>query len=147
MYEQLINALSPSKYWVNSFTRYEYRQAFQQYSDSFSFMYIEALRQVSDMTTFTNSYLDAVETHWKNIHFWNRAATKVDEKMVVVSYLTPMLLNANDPSCSLFSNELCRLWNNRFPNNTYQTASYEQLLEGFRHSILGLDMESKHLSH
>lgn len=142
--EPLLRAVTDGKKWVDGFTRYGYREAFERYCALYEADYASAARE-SEPDALAETLLDALEQHWKRQRFWSRAAERADGKMVVVTYLTPMLLRAREPRCAPFAEALCKAWNARWPDDAYRTAEYETILGGFRHTVLGIDLENKHI--
>lgn len=142
--EELLSAIRHGKPWLDSFTRYAYREAFGQYRQEFARRYMAAAQTADSVESLARELVDGIENGWKAERFWNRAAARADDKMMLVAYLTPMLL-ASGEKCAALAREICRAWNERFPDRTYETADYDKILNGFRHSVLGIDMESKHI--
>ena len=142
--DELLEAIRHGKPWLDSFTRYAYREAFGQYRQEFSRRYMEAAAAAETPESLARALVDGIEKSWKQEHFWNRSAAKVDDKMMLVAYLTPMLLSSGE-QCAALAQALCRTWNSRWPDRAYETADYDTILNGFRHSIMGIDVESKHI--
>lgn len=140
MNELLLSAITQTKPWLNRFTRFEYRKAFAEYTDLFG----ESYRQViaaQGAEAFAETLLDALDAYWKKQHFWNRAAARVDCRQMVIVYLSPMLMKlGEEDSCEAL--RLC--WAKRWPDREYRVSSYEKLLNGFRNSVLGIDLAGKH---
>lgn len=86
--------------WLARFRRREYPQAFQEYQERFGSLYAQAVEETEgDLTTLeglANDILDELEAGW-NRRFWNRGAVRVEEKQVIVSFLSPMLLELPPP--------------------------------------------------
>ena len=143
MTQQLLTALRDGKYWIDRFTRFSYREAFAEYRGLYLPLYTAAVEQFPPQE-LADQLLDALEEAWKKDRPWNRAAARVNTKMVLVAYLTPMLLSAGSDPCAVFAQTLCDAWNARRPKDGYETADYDSLLGGFRNSIMGIDFESKH---
>ena len=142
--ERLLRAVADGKEWVDSFTRYGYRRAFERYCALYAADYAAAARD-GDPDDLSAALLDALAESWRKLRLWNRAAARSDSKMVVVTYLTPMLLRAEEPCCRQLALALCREWNARWPGDAYCTAPFETIVNGFRHSVLGIDLENKHI--
>jgi len=144
MIDSLLRAIRRGKPWIDRFTRYGYREAFQEYRTEYEELFRLALQSV-EPSELAEKLVEAIEKEWKAEHFWNRAKARVDDKMVIVSYLTPMLLGSREERCGALAVELCRVWNERFPKDPYCMADYDRLMNGFRRSILGIDLEHKHI--
>ena len=89
--------------------------------------------------------MDTLEAAWKKQRFWNRTAVRIDEKRVIVTFLAPMLLEEPDPMCGRLAGMLRQGWADRWPKEAYQMTTYAVLKSGFRNTILGIDLERKHL--
>ena len=135
--------------WLPRFRRQEYPQVFQEYQKRFAPLYAQAVEETEgDLTALeglANDILDELEAGWKRRRFWNRTAVRVEEKQVIVSYLSPMLLELPDPLCGRLAGMLRQGWADRWPKDAYQITTFEVLQKGFRNSILGIDLEGKHL--
>lgn len=142
--ERLLRAVVDGREWVDGFTRYGYREAFERYCALHGADCAGVVRE-EEPDVLARALLDALAENWKRQRLWNRGAARADCKMVVVVYLTPMLLCAEEPRCAPFAQALCRAWNARWPDDAYRTAGHEDILGGFRHSILGIDLENKHI--
>lgn len=135
--------------WLPRFRRQEYPQAFQEYQKRFAPLYAQAVEDTEgDLTALeglANDILDELEAGWKRRRFWNRTAVRVEEKQVIVSYLSPMLLELPDPMCGRLAGMLRQGWADRWPKDAYQITTFEVLQKGFRNSILGIELPDKFL--
>ena len=141
--EELLKAIRHGKPWIDSFTRFAYRDAFSQYRVQYEPAYVGAVQAYKSVEKLAGEIVDAVEAGWKKEKFWNRSAAKVDDKMVLVVYLTPMLLSSQEPRCHDLATALREAWNQKFPENQYAIAGYEELIDGFRNTIMGFDLAGK----
>lgn len=140
MNETLLTAVTQTKPWLNRFTRFEYRKAFAEYTA----LYGEAYRQAiaaEDPVVLADAVLDGLEAYWKKLFFLNRAAARIDCRQVVIVYLSPMLCKQGEEA---FCEILRQRWAKRWPDTEYRVTSYEKLLNGFRNSVLGIDLAGKH---
>ena len=100
---ELCAAVWGAKEWLPRFRRNEYAGALREYQERFGPLYAQAVAETEgDLTALealANDILDALEAAWKRRTFWNRGAVRVEEKQVVVSFLSPMLLDQPDPLC------------------------------------------------
>ena len=135
--------------WLPRFRRQEYPQAFQEYQKRFAPLYAQAVEETEgDLTALeglANDILDELEAGWKRRRFWNRTAVRVEEKQVIVSYLSPMLLELPDLLCGRLAGMLRQGWADRWPKDAYQITTFEVLQKGFRNSILGIELPDKFL--
>lgn len=149
MSREILDAVQTGRTWLDRFTRREYPKAFQEYTARFGPAYLEAVRaaggEEAALQALADEILDGLEAGWKRQRFWNRSSVMVNEKQMVVDYLTPMLLEQTGTDCPRFAALLRDRWAARRPGDEYATASYAKLLGGFRYSILGIDLANKHL--
>ena len=143
--EELLKAIRHGRPWIDSFTRFAYRDAFAEYRTTYEPIYVGAAQAYESPEKLAHALVDAIEAGWKKERFWNRSAARVDDKMMLVAYLTPMLLGSQEARCHDLARAICDAWNRKFPQNTYETADYDALLNGFRNSIMGFDFEGKHI--
>ena len=147
--EELCAAVWEAPAWLPRFRRKEYPKAFQEYQDRFGPLYAQAVAEaggdLAALEQLANEILDALEAGWKRRRFWDRSAVRVEEKQVIVSFLSPMLLEQPDPLCGRLAGMLRQGWADRWPKDAYQMTTAEVLQKGFRNSILGIDLEGKHL--
>ena len=142
--EELLKAIRRGRPWIDSFTRFTYRDAFSQYRIKYEPVYVGAAQAYASMERLAGELVEAIEAAWKKEKFWNRSAARVDDKMMLVAYLTPMLLASQETRCHELAEAICAAWNEKFPENAYKTADYETLLNGFRNTIMGFDFAGKH---
>lgn len=149
MNSELLDAVQTGRTWLDRFTRREYPKAFQEYVERFSPLYLDAVQAAGSEETALNaladSFLDGLEAGWKGQRFWNRSAVKVNEKQMMVDYLSPMLLGLEETDCPRFAQVLRDRWAARWPKDPYQLATYGEIKNGFRNAILGIDLANKHL--
>ena len=82
-----------------------------------------------------------MEQGWRRQRFWNRSSVRVNEKQMVVGFLTPLLLGLEEPLCPEFAQILRDRWAARWPRDPYQTAAYADINSGFRYAIMGIPMQ------
>ena len=144
--EELLKAIHHGRPWIDSFTRFAYRDAFNQYRTLYEPVYVGAVQAYSSVEKLAQEIVAAVEESWKKERFWNRSAAKVDDKMMLVAYLTPMLLASQETRCHELAKSLCAAWNEKFPENQYATTDYDGIVGGFRNTIMGFDFAGKHIN-
>jgi hypothetical protein len=84
--------------------------------------------------------LEELEQVRKREHFWNRGAKVFDEKQMVIKYFAPMLLQQGDEA---FAEQFSQAWSRRWPKDSYEHATFEQLNKSFVNVILGITMPNK----
>ncbi len=146
---ELCAAVWESRQWLPRFRRLDYAKAFREYCERFGPFYAGAVREadgdLNALQALSDSILDELERGWKRRRFWERAAVRVEEKQVIVSFLSPMLLREEDPLCGRLAGMLRQGWAQRWPKDSYQITTYEVLQSGFRNTILGIDFAGKHM--
>lgn len=149
MSRELLAAVQTGRTWLDRFTRRGYPEAFREYTEQFAPLYMEAVRSAGGdeaaLLALAEDFLDGLAEGWKRQRVWNRSAAKVNEKQMMVDYLSPMLLGLEEPDCSRFAELLRERWAARWPKDEYHLASYADIRGGFRNSILGIDLAGKHL--
>ena len=141
-----LDALKKNRPWVNRFTRFDYREAFQDYRDVYEKTCRLQLSEMQDYVFGASAFMDELEQHWKKQFFFNRTAERVDCRMTAVSYFIPMLLLCDEERARVFAEALKQERESRYPKEKLGISDYETILNGFRFSILGVDIERKHLS-
>ena len=141
--EQLLAAIQNGKTWADGFTRHDYQNTFKRYCQQYEADYTTAVQNSDDLRVLACDLTEALEAGWKNYRLWNRSTVRADEKKMIVTYLSPMLLGAQEPRCADFAQALCDVWGERWPNDPYSMADYQKIQDGFRHAILGIELRKK----
>lgn len=141
MNENLLTAITQTRPWLERFTRFEYRKAFSEYTEQYGEVYRQEIARTEDLPALADLLLDGLKAHWKKQLLWNRTSVRIDCRQMVILYLSPMLLKQGEEA---FSELLRQRWAERWPNTEYRISSYKKLLNGFRNSVLGIDLENKH---
>ena len=138
---QLAAAIQETSY-LKLFDRWTYAKAFQEYTDCFAPLYLEAIRSAGEagVAPLAGELMDELENGWRRQKFWRRSAVQVDEKQMIVTYLSPMLLGMEEPLGRTFAAALRDVWLARRPKDPYRIATYDKLSKGFRNVILGIDV-------
>lgn len=142
--EGLCAAVQEAKRYLDQFNRREYRKAFQGYTERFGPLYMEAVR-AAEPADVAAAILDGLEAGWRRQRFWNRSAVRVNEKQMMVDFLSPMLLGLEEPKCALLAEALREGWALRWPKDAYRITDYGTIQNGFRNAILGIDLANRHL--
>lgn len=146
---ELCTAVTEARVYLDRFTRHSFVAAFREYTERFGPLYMQAVRDSGGSETALRAMADALleelEHGWKLQRVWNRSAVRVNEKQMLVDYLSPMLEGLEEPLCGEFARILCAAWAERWPKDTYRIASYAEIRDGFRNTILGIDFSNKHL--
>lgn len=141
--ERLAAAIRDTGY-LKLFDRHQYAKAFREFADLFGPLYREEILAAGEegLVPLAEALMDELETGWRRQRFWNRSAVQVNEKQMLVTYLSPMLLGMEEPLCTDFAKALRDAWGRRRPKDAYRIASYTKLSGGFRNAIMGIDMDS-----
>lgn len=140
--EMLRGAVQETRPWMDGFRGETYAGAFRAYSDRFGPVYLEAVREAgaAGLPALAGIILDGVEEGWRRRRPWNRGTVRVEERQMAAVYLTPMLLELEEPGCR----ELCALlrdgWAARWPKEAYQTAGFSEISSGFRNTLMGIPL-------
>ena len=147
--EALCAAVQSAAYWLERFTRKGYANAFKEYTEKYSPAFLEAVAETAGdeaaIGALAENVLDSLEAGWQSHRRWNRSAVRVNEKQVIVDYLSPMLLGLEEPLCQTLAKELRRRWEERWPKDVYHITTYTAIQSGFRNAIMGFDLENKHI--
>ena len=63
------------------------------------------------------------------------------EKRALALYLSPAA-ERRGGNAALFSEQLNRLWNERYPKNSYKPGSFDTIMSGFAASFLGIPLNN-----
>ena len=139
--EQLAPAVRETDY-LKRFDRHQYENAFREYGERFGPLYAEAIRAAGEagLADLAASLMDELEAGWRRQRIWNRTSVQINEKQMMVAYLSPMLVELEAPLGVAFAKALRDTWSARRPKDGYRIASYEKLASGFRNTILGIDV-------
>jgi hypothetical protein len=143
--ENLCQAVWGGREWLDHFNRREYEKSFQRYMEQFGDVYAQAVRETGGDETrlraLAEAVVDGIEAGWKRQRIWNRAAVRVDEKQVIVTYLSPMLMGREEEGCRTLAELLRDGWRARWPKNAYEVGDYKTIRKGFHNVVLGVDLD------
>ena len=137
----LLPAIQDGKVWISRFTGKEYDKAFQEYCARFAPLYREALLSAGEAAALAEPLLDGIAGGWARQKFWNRSVALMNDKQMIVCYLSPMLLE--DPFCAPLAEALQTGWAARWPKEAYSVAPLAKLRRGFRPTFLGITLPFK----
>lgn len=138
--EALLAAIQDGKPWISRFTGKEYDKAFQEYQERFAPLYREAVLSAGEegLTSLAEALLDGLAAGWARQKPWNRSLIQMNDKQMIVCYLSPMLLE--DPLCAPLAEKLREGWAARWPKDAYRSAPLAKLRKGFRPSLFGIPL-------
>lgn len=141
MNQELTAAVRESREWLEQFNRRQYAEAFRAYAGRFGPAYRQAVREAGeDLNALAADLLDQVEADWAACRVWKRGEARGRTRQMLALYLTPMLLELEEPDCRRLAELLREAWAVRRPRETYQTASHQEILSGFRDTIMGIEI-------
>ena len=136
--ETLLSAIQDGKPWLARFTGKEYDRAYQEYRAKYAPLFREAALADGEEAALADVLLDGLAEGWRRQRPWNRSLAKVEDRQMLVCFLSPMLLE--DPVCAPLAERLQAGWAARWPKDAYQVAPAERLQKGFRASIFGIPL-------
>lgn len=140
MSSPLVAAIEDSHPWLDRFTRREYAKAFRGYVQIHGDACLSLIRSAADTMILAEETLDQLEAERKKLRFWNRSGIVFDQKQTLIKFFAPMLLQLG---CEEFADALKTAWNNRWPKDPYDHATFEQLNGSFVNVILGITVPNK----
>ena len=138
--KELLNAIQHGEIWLTAFNRCDYEKSFAQYCARYEPLYTAAVIETAPQQ-LAQHLTEGIAESWKKTRFWKRSVTRANDKMMVVSYLTPMLLQCSEERCHVLAEALCDAWNAKWPDNPYHTADYAAIQGGFRNTVMGFDID------
>lgn len=136
--EALLAAIQDGKPWLARFTRKLYDAAYQEYRAKYGPLFREAADGEEGAEAVAEVLLDGLAEGWKRQRPWNRSLVQMEDKQMIVCYLSPMLLE--DPVCAALEEKLRQGWAARWPKEAYQAAPLEKIRKGFRPTFLGISL-------
>ena len=127
-------------YWMKGFKR----QTYEKYLEAFCQQYTDTFRtalQENTPETLAGEVLNELDAGWKTLRFWNRSGAKTETKLLLITYVSPLLLLAEEPRCSQLAEALCRSWNERWPGDPYQLPDVDKLKNSFKNAVFGINLE------
>lgn len=140
MMERILAALHEPEVWTKKLTRLTYEAAFKNYCEQYRPLFQSAVQNAESPEKLAESLMNALNTEWKRIRFWERGRLCAEQKLVVVTFLTPMLLSTGDLLCCKFAQELRDAWARSGKNGSYEIADYDSIKNGFQNRIFGIEI-------
>lgn len=141
--EELAEAIQNPRPWLARFRKREYPEAFRDYRELYGPLFDRAAREAEDVTVLAEELAAAWERGWRRHGFFSRSTVQAEEKQVLTVYLSPMLLEREEPAARTLCRCLREVWAGRRPRDAYQLASFETLQAGFQDSILGIPLKDR----
>ena len=138
MTETLKNSVCNSFAWTKHFNRSDYAAAFQSYCEQYAAVYREAASK-TDAAALAEELLESMEKRRSKLLPWRRNAARVDDKMLLLTFLGPMLLSLGEEGKAL-AEALRNGWRSHYTGERYELAEYETILDGFNNSVMGFSL-------
>ena len=136
----IVSAIRSSRQWLDRFTRWDYRKAFRDYTDTYwEPCRIQLDERREDLASLAEQVVRELEEGHRKARFWNRATLRFDEKQIIIKYLCPMLLANGEED---FVKNLQEAWSRRWPKDSFGIASYEDLDKSFVNVIMGITLKN-----
>lgn len=141
--ETLLAAIQDGKPWIDRFNGKEYDRAYREYREKYGPLFREAALFDGEegVEALAEVLLDGLAEGWKRQKPWNRSLARVNDRQIIVCYLSPMLLE--DPVCTPLAEALREGWAARWPKEAYRIASAEKLRKGFHATFLGFPLPKR----
>ena len=135
--ETLKNSVANSFAWTKYFNRLDYADAFRNYCARFSAAYAEAITTM-DSADLAEALLVYMEEKRAKLLPWRRKAARVDDKMLLLTFLSPMLLSLGEKG-RVLAEALRAAWQDLY-DESYEIAGYEAITDGFNNSVMGFSL-------
>lgn len=138
--ETLLSAIQDGKPWLARFTGKEYDKAYEEYRAKYAPLFREAALADGEegVEALAEVLLDGLAEGWKRQKPWNRSLAQMEDKQMIVCFLSPMLME--DPVCTPLEEKLRKGWAARWPKEAYRASSLEKIRKGFRPTFLGITL-------
>lgn len=139
MIETIKLSLANSFAWTKYFNRRDYAAAFRKYCWQYGEAYRE-LSQREEIGDLAEAMLVLMEERReKKLFPWKKKAAKTDDKMLLLTFVTPMLLSLGDEG-KVLAEALRDAWQDLYGDETYELADYETIAAGFNNSVMGFSL-------
>ena len=142
--QALCAAVENGRKWLDLFRLRTFPEAFQSYMKEYGPVYRQALAETGEdevaLQALAEEMLNTLEAGWKRLRIWNRSTARMDVKQMIVDYLSPMLLELEEPGAKLLCGFLRDGWTARWPKEAYKIGSYARIQSGFKNAIMGIEI-------
>ena len=115
-----LEAVQDGKPWIKRFTKKEYAQAFAEYTARFGPLYEAALAKPESLPALAEELLDGIAAGWQRQRPWNRTVALMNDKQMLVTYLSPMLQTLEGGA--VLADLIRDGWAARWPKDAYPTG-------------------------
>ena len=127
------------KYYENFFL--EYRKSVSDVNDEIMKMYASDNKE-EEMKSAAENLVKYARDKYDSVIFFKKSTTAVDMQCMMVFYVLPSLLkNQPQEDSKTFTDLICEKWRGSFPGETIAAATYDEIYNGFRTTILGFNVE------
>ena len=139
----LMDAVSDGQKWNDPKINTRYREMLDAFRQRNADACMTEIAGAEDPRCLASDFLNQLETRWKGFSFLSRSGKQEDDKLKIVTFLLPMLLDTGDPDCYAFVSAFQEEWNGRYPKWILRAASGEEIAGGFRRTFLGFQIPDK----
>lgn len=129
------------KYWLEQFFEKNYVESFREFSGKYGDTFTQSVKGTDSPKALAESVVAALDEIVKQARFWNRNAYRQDIKMLLTTYVFPLLLASGDEQMTSFCHLLCDTWNDRHDGDPMTAVDRDTILRGFRDTIFGFRVE------
>ncbi|MCR4590206.1 MAG: hypothetical protein K5668_05245 [Lachnospiraceae bacterium] len=127
------------KYYEGFFL--EYRKSTVDVHEEIMKMFVSDNKE-EEMNSAAASLVKYAKEQYDGTFFLKKATTAVDMQCMMVFYVLPSLLKDQPAEDSkTFTDIICEKWKGSFPKETIAAATYDEIYNGFRTTILGFNVE------
>ncbi len=127
------------KYYEEFFL--SYRRSVSDVNDEIMKMYTSENKE-EEMKSAADNLVKYAKDKYDGTIFFRKSTTAVDMQCMMVFYVLPSLLkNQPEEDSKAFTDIICEKWKEAFPKETIASATYDEIYNGFRTTILGFNVE------
>ena len=138
-----LDAVADGQKWNDPKISTLYRDMLDSFRQRNADACMKEISGAEDLRSLAADVLDQLEARWKGFPFLSRSGKQEDDKLKIVTFLLPMLLDTGDPACIAFVSAFQEEWNGRYPKWILRAASGEEIAGGFRRTFLGFQLPDK----
>ncbi len=118
-----------------------YRKAITDVNQEIMKMYASDNKE-EEMKSAAKSLVEYARDRKEHVFFLKRNTELIDMQCMMVFYALPSILKIpSEEDSRHFTDIICASWSDMFPKATISAATYDEIYEGFRTTILGFNVE------
>ena len=125
-FKELIRLAHP---YLDRFDRENYPECFEKFEALAADLFTDLPTAAEALNELSYDYDRYSRREQKELSF--------NDKRVLALFLTPAALRAGT-GAKIFAQQLCALWNARYPRNRYYVGDYAAIMKGFDSNLLGM---------